>query len=61
MISGIHVRFKLDTLVSSVSSLFYILASFFFNLNLFILIGGQLLYNIVLVFSYIDINPPIYF
>ena len=40
MISGIHVRFKLDTLVSSVSSLFYILASFFFNLNLFILIGG---------------------
>ena len=29
MISGIHVRFKLDTLVSSVSSLFYILASFF--------------------------------
>ena len=58
MISGIHVRFKLDTLVSSVSSLFYILASFFFNLNLFILIGGQLLYNMLLVLPYISMNPP---
>ena len=30
----------------------------FFNLNLFILIGGWLLYNIVLVLSYINMNPP---
>ena len=27
-------------------------------LNLFILIGGYLLYNIVLVLPYIDMNPP---
>ena len=32
--------------------------SFLFNLNLFILIGGQLLYNIVLVLPYINMNPP---
>ena len=31
---------------------------FFFNLNLFILIRGQLLYNIVLVLPYINMNPP---
>ena len=30
----------------------------FFNMNLFILIGGQLLYNIVLVLPYINMNPP---
>ena len=30
----------------------------FFNLNLFILIGGKLLYNIVLVLPYINMNPP---
>ena len=29
----------------------------FFNKNLFILIGGLLLYNIVLVLPYIDMNP----
>ena len=32
--------------------------SFFFNLNLFILIGGYLLYNIVLVLPYINMNAP---
>ena len=31
---------------------------FFFNINLFILIGGWLLYNIVLVLPYIDMNLP---
>ena len=31
---------------------------FFFNLNLFILIRGELLYNIVLVLPYINMNPP---
>ena len=31
---------------------------FFFNLNSFILIGGWLLYNIVLVLPYINMNPP---
>ena len=31
---------------------------FFLNRNLFILIGGQLLYNIVLVSPYINMNPP---
>ena len=31
---------------------------FFFNINLFILIGGWLLYNIVLVLPYINMNPP---
>ena len=30
----------------------------FFNINLFILIGGQLIYNIVLVLPYINMNPP---
>ena len=30
----------------------------FFNINLFILIGGWLLYNIVLVLPYINMNPP---
>ena len=29
-----------------------------FNINLFILIGGQLIYNIVLVLPYINMNPP---
>ena len=32
---------------------------FFFNVNLFILIGGELLYNIVLVLPYISMNPPL--
>ena len=31
---------------------------FFFKLNLLILIGGKLLYNIVLVLPYINMNPP---
>ena len=31
---------------------------FFFNLNLFILIRGWLLYNIVLVLPYINMHPP---
>ena len=31
---------------------------YFFNLNLFTLIGGWLLYNIVLVLTYINTNPP---
>ena len=31
---------------------------FFKNINLFILIGGELLYNIVLVLPYINMNPP---
>ena len=30
----------------------------FFNLNLFILIGGELLYTIVLVLPYINMYPP---
>ena len=30
----------------------------FLNINLFILIGGWLLYNIVLVLPYINMNPP---
>ena len=30
----------------------------FFNINLFILIGGQLLYNILLVLPYINMNLP---
>ena len=40
---------------------YFPLAAFIFiflNLNLFILIGGWLLYNIVLVLSYINMNPP---
>ena len=37
---------------------FEISASFYFFLFLFILIGGQLLYNIVLVLLYINMNPP---
>ena len=31
---------------------------FLYNINLFILIGGKLLYNIVVVLPYININPP---
>ena len=30
----------------------------FFNINLFILIGGWVLYNIVLVLPHINMNPP---
>ena len=30
----------------------------FFNINVFILIGGKLLYNVVLVLPYINMNPP---
>ena len=38
---------------------FLVLLFFFFlNLNLFILTRGQLLYNIVLVLPYINMNPP---
>ena len=33
-------------------------AFFFFNINVFILIGGELLYNIVLVLPYINMNLP---
>ena len=33
-------------------------ALYFFNSNIFILIGGELLYNIVLVLPYINMNPP---
>ena len=44
------------------SNLFFFLiffrVSFFFNLNLFILLGGYLLYNIVLVLPYINMNLP---
>ena len=36
----------------------HILKFHFFNINLFILIGGKLLYNIVLVLPYINMNPP---
>ena len=32
--------------------------SFFFNLHLFILTGGQSLYNTVLILPYINMNPP---
>ena len=32
---------------------------FFLNINLFILIGGQLLYNIVVVLPYIDMSPQL--
>ena len=39
-------------------SLFSMLLLFFFNLNLFILIRGELIYNIVLVLPYINMNPP---
>ena len=31
---------------------------YFFNINSFVLIGGELLYNIVLVLPYINMNPP---
>ena len=31
---------------------------YFLNLNLFILIGGWLLYNIILVLPYVNVNPP---
>ena len=34
------------------------ISAFLKNINLFILIGGELLYNIVLVLSYINMNPP---
>ena len=35
-----------------------VITTSFFNINLFILIGGQLIYNIVLVLPYIDMNQP---
>ena len=37
---------------------YVIVATYFFNLNLFILIGCELLYNIVLVLPHINMNPP---
>ena len=37
---------------------FIFLIFLFLNLNLFILIGGELFYNIVLVLPYINMNPP---
>ena len=37
---------------------FIIIFFFFFNINLFILIRGELLYNIVLVLPYINMNLP---
>ena len=39
-------------------SQFFIYLFLFFNINLFILIAGWLLYNIILVLPYIDMNPP---
>ena len=33
--------------------------SFFVNINSFILIGGKLLYNIVVVLPYVDMNQPL--
>jgi len=36
----------------------FVFCLFFLNINLFILIGGQLLYNIVLVLPYINMNLP---
>ena len=52
-------------LFSALKQLFYLILflpyehfSLLFNMNLFILIGGWLLYNIVLVFPYINMNPP---
>ena len=37
---------------------FAALVSLFFKINSFILIGGKLLYNIVVVLLYIDMNQP---
>ena len=36
----------------------FLLIVLFFNINEFILIGGWLLYNIVLILAYIERNPP---
>ena len=43
--------------ISSLGKCLFKSFAHFFNLNLFILIGGELLYNIVLVLPYIDMNP----
>ena len=37
---------------------YYSLEYLFFNIDLFFLIGGWLLYNIILVLPYINMNPP---
>ena len=38
--------------------IYYSLFVFFININLFILIGGQLLFNIVVVLPYTDLSQP---
>ena len=45
-------------LVSNSSVVFIQKFYLFFNINLFILLGGLLLYNIVLVLPYTDMNLP---
>ena len=44
--------------ISSLGKCLFKSFAHFFNLNLFILIGGELLYNIALVLPYINMNPP---
>ena len=51
------LRIYINIFVIVISS-FFIFLFYFLNINLFILIGGWLLYNIVLVLPYINMNPP---
>ena len=51
-----HLRININLTAVSVFSRQVIF--FFFSLNLFILIGGELLYNIVLALPYINMNLP---
>ena len=44
--------------ISSLGKCLFKSFAHFLNLNLFILIGGELLYNIALVLPYINMNPP---
>ena len=54
-----HLFFSLFYIVSPIGlNEYVIVATYFFNLNLFILIGCELLYNIVLVLPHINMNPP---
>ena len=51
------LRIYINIFVIVISS-FFIFLFYFLNIHLFILIGGELLYNIVLVLPYINMNPP---
>ena len=54
----LFLKISLFTVCSFISLFHYVELLYFFNINLFILIGGKLLYSIVLVLPYINMSLP---